>query len=171
MTISEQHLWGKYALRDTKSSFCPSHPAVDLLAHGGQSSLSLLHLQQLHQRLDGHPLRPDNQRWNLGWAHKVKVLSMIFFKETFLICLINVLSHQLKSLPSTGIVHRWKLKEHSTTIKVPSKKRFVFFKLLLTWTKTVKRMTTMVVVMKSLFFGKSSMRKTREKQIAPRRPP
>lgn len=40
-----------------------------------------------------------------------------------------------------------------------------------TCTKTVKRMTTMVVVMKSLFFGKSSIRKTREKQMAPLRPP
>lgn len=40
-----------------------------------------------------------------------------------------------------------------------------------TCTKTVKRMTTMVVVMKRRFFGKSSIRNTREKQIAPLRPP
>lgn len=46
--------------------------------------------------------------------------------------------------------------------------KFIWFH---TCTKTVKRMTTMVVVMKSLFLGKSSMRNTSEKQIAPLRPP
>lgn len=46
--------------------------------------------------------------------------------------------------------------------------KFIWFH---TCTKTVNRMTTMVVVMKSLFLGKSSMRNTSEKQIAPLRPP
>lgn len=44
-----------HSLKNLWSTVIP-HPAVDLLTDSGQSSLLPLHIEQLHQRLDGHPL-------------------------------------------------------------------------------------------------------------------
>lgn len=47
----------------------PSHPAVDLLTDSGQSSLLPLHIQQLHQRLDGHPLGAGQNQTQQVYQH------------------------------------------------------------------------------------------------------
>lgn len=51
-------MYEKYLLHSLKNllSTVIPHPAVDLLTDSGQSSLLPLHIEQLHQRLDGHPL-------------------------------------------------------------------------------------------------------------------
>lgn len=57
-------MYVKYLLHSLKNFFSTviPHPAVDLLTDSGQSSLLPLHIEQLHQRLDGHPLGTEKKQ-------------------------------------------------------------------------------------------------------------